>query len=105
MHYAPQIVNFEAYHRPDIKRVSAGGYHTSFLDEIGRAFTCGKNEKGQLGHGTYSEHQTPFFVQRLPEKISEIACGEMHTLLLTNQGEIYAMGDNSKGQIGTGTTS
>lgn len=30
----------------------------------------------------------------------KVACGYTHTLALTNKGEIYAWGNNSKGQIG-----
>ena len=32
----------------------------------------------------------------------EAACGQEHTLVLTQKGEIYAMGSNTKGQLGTG---
>jgi alpha-tubulin suppressor-like RCC1 family protein len=29
-----------------VKSISAGGYHSGFVDEIGRLFMCGKNEHG-----------------------------------------------------------
>jgi len=35
----------------------------------------------------------------------EAACGEEHTVVLTQNGEIYTMGSNNRGQLGTGTTS
>ncbi len=63
---------------------------------------CGKNDSGQLGIGNFSVQVTPYYVQRIPEKIQEIACGEAHTLALTQQGQIYAMGDNSSNQLGLG---
>lgn len=46
MVYAPKIVNFDKYYKPFIKVASTGSYHTGFVDEIGRAFVCGKNERG-----------------------------------------------------------
>ena len=45
---------------------------------------------------------TPYYVNRIPDKVVEIACGTEHSLVLTQKGEIYAMGSNTKGQLGTG---
>ena len=45
---------------------------------------------------------TPYYVNRIPDKVIEVACGQDHSLVLTQKGEIYAMGSNIKGQLGTG---
>ena len=67
---------------------------------------CGKNDRGQLGLGNMNQmYETPYYVNRVPNKVNEVACGDMHTLLLTLQGEIFSMGDNSRGQLGTGIAS
>ena len=58
-----------------------------------------------MGLGNYNEELTPFYVQRIPDKVSEVACGLTHTLVLTQNGHVYAMGDNRKGQLGTDSTS
>ena len=42
---------------------------------------------------------------RIPDKVVETACGLEHTLVLTMKGEVYAMGSNRKGQLGTGSPS
>ena len=34
--------------------------------------------------------------------VVQIACGKKHTLALTNNGELYAWGSNSDGQLGLG---
>ena len=34
-----------------------------------------------------------------------MACGNQHTLILTQKGCCFAFGDNSKGQVGTGSSS
>jgi RCC1 and BTB domain-containing protein len=36
------------------------------------------------------------------KQIIDICCGEWHTLVLTNSGEVYAWGWNKFGQIGNG---
>ena len=35
--------------------------------------------------------------------VSQINCGSNHTLLLTNDGKVYATGYNEYGQLGDGT--
>jgi alpha-tubulin suppressor-like RCC1 family protein len=97
IHYTPQLANFDQYYRPNIQSISAGGAHTSFVDDIGRLFVCGKGKNGQLGLGTYLDEYTPFYVTRIPDKIVEAACGEEHTIVLTLNGEIYTMGSNTRG--------
>lgn len=41
----------------------------------------------------------------IDSRISDVACGDNHTLVLDENGEIYAFGDNSRGQLGTGRAS
>ena len=44
-------------------------------------------------------------MERVPDKVTEAACGEEHTVVLTQKGEVYAFGSNRKGQLGTGQPS
>jgi alpha-tubulin suppressor-like RCC1 family protein len=37
-----------------------------------------------------------------PENIIEIACGQSHTLLLTEGGQVFSFGRNAYGQLGHG---
>ena len=37
-------------------------------------------------------------------KITEIACGQSHSLLKTNEGFVYSTGSNLNGELGLGTT-
>lgn len=43
--------------------------------------------------------QIDFFQQR-NLKICQIACGSQHTLILTNNGQVYSLGSNDEGQLG-----
>jgi len=92
--YEPSTVNFDQYYRPNIKQVSAGGNHSSFVDDIGRLFMVGKSDHGQLGLGSTSNEIMPVYITHIPDKIAEAACGAEHTLVLTQKGEVYAMGAN-----------
>jgi len=52
---------------------------------------------------SYTDEATPYYVQKIPDKVLEVACGEDHTLVLTKQeGEVYVMGSNQRGQLGIG---
>lgn len=66
---------------------------------------CGRNEKGQLGLGTFNNESTPYYVTRVPDKVVEVASGDHHSIVLTSNGEVYTMGCNSRGQLGIGTSS
>ena len=42
--FSPHSVNFDQYYRTTVKSISAGSYHSAFVDEIGRLFMCGRGE-------------------------------------------------------------
>ena len=54
---------------------------------------------------SYSDELSPFYISKIPDKVQEVACGIDHTVVLTRSGEIYTMGSNSRGQLGTGPPS
>ncbi|XP_053161282.1 X-linked retinitis pigmentosa GTPase regulator isoform X2 [Hemicordylus capensis] len=65
----------------------------------------GSNNWGQLGFGTKNTVVKPTCVKALkPEKVKLSACGRNHTLIYTEQGNVYAAGGNSEGQLGLGDT-
>ena len=39
------------------------------------------------------------------KRIAKMACGDTHTLAVTDSGELYSFGRNQNGQLGLGTTS
>jgi alpha-tubulin suppressor-like RCC1 family protein len=54
---------------------------------------------------SYQDELSPFYISKIPDKVQEVACGENHTVVLTRSGEIYTMGNNTRGQLGTGPPS
>lgn len=67
-----------------------------------RVFSCGSNGKYQLGTGSDEDLEQLQFVFETVVPVRRIACGGNHTLLLLQNGELYAAGDNSEGQCGIG---
>ena len=96
--WGPQMIKLDNYHNPLISFISAGAAHSAYIDEIGRLFMTGRGESGQLGNMSNSDEASPYYVQKIPDKVLEVACGEDHTLVLTKkEGEVYVMGSNQRG--------
>ena len=82
--------------------------HTLYLDINGAVWASGLNDGGQLGDGTTTERRNP--VQVVDGSgdpiigIKEISTGEFHSVFLKTDGTVLAVGKNSNGQLGDGTT-
>jgi alpha-tubulin suppressor-like RCC1 family protein len=65
----------------------------------------GENGNGQLGTGTLHSAKLPVKVS-LPTgvTITQVRTGCTDTVALTSAGQVYAWGQNNKGQLGDGTT-
>ena len=80
----------------------------------GNAYAWGNNGNGQLGDGTSSSRNTPVRVrmpdrstyQDLPKDFTyvQVSAGAFHSLALGSDGNAYAWGDNTYGQLGDGTS-
>lgn len=86
----------------NIKAVFCGGEHTMMINDRGELFACGNNSSGQLGIGTTENTGEPTRVL-LPNgtKVVSVALGFAHSLILTDEGIVYACGANSAFQLGT----
>jgi alpha-tubulin suppressor-like RCC1 family protein len=70
-------------------QIVCGGWHTVGLTKKGVVFTWGDNQFGQLGHGDNNQRIAPTEVAGLDGLfIISISCGEWHTAVLTDKGEI-----------------
>jgi alpha-tubulin suppressor-like RCC1 family protein len=83
----------------NIVSISAGAYHTLFLDNQGRAWGCGQNGFGQLGDGTTQDRPTPILITGISNVVA-IAAGLRHSLFLKNDGTVWSTGLNSEGELG-----
>lgn len=90
----PHAVNLGT--RATAVRVFAGAYHSFAQLSDGRVVAWGQNRDGQLGMGHVLNQDAPAVVASLGEaalggaKVVQIAAGEMHTLVLTDDGSVYA---------------
>ncbi len=96
-------------HLEQIVAVAAGSSHSMALRDDGTAWTWGSNARGQLGNGTTSKSAIPLQVLGHAgtghlENIVAIAAGSCHSLAVTEDGAVWAWGDNSCGQLGDGTS-
>jgi alpha-tubulin suppressor-like RCC1 family protein len=71
----------------------------------GKVYCWGENRFRVFGNGKneWNIQYKPELNEYLSDKqIIDICCGACHSLVLTNNGELYAWGHNEKGQIGNG---
>ena len=110
--YTPVKVNKPTY--PDMPadftyvQVSAGGYHSLAIGSDGNAYAWGDNSYSQLGDGTSTSRTTPVKVSKptsTPTNFTyvQVSAGQFHSLAMGSDGNAYAWGNNSRGQIGDGT--
>ncbi|XP_077295793.1 RCC1-like G exchanging factor-like protein [Arctopsyche grandis] len=88
--------------------VSAGRAHLAVLTNDEGVFTLGDNSHGQCGRRVienedYKRAATIHNIKQINgEKITNIECGQDHSMFLTESGKVYACGWGSDGQLGNG---
>lgn len=66
-------------------------------------YSWGRGEDGQLGLGDTSDQYRPVPVEVLKDRgVVQICCGSGHTVVLTEDGEVYTWGRGDDGRLGHG---
>jgi len=79
-------------------------FFTLALSEDYKVYSWGMNHKGQLGQGDCKNRRNPTLIESLSGyKAVAIATGRSHALVLTDEGQVFAFGDNGSGQCGVGS--
>ncbi|MBF0621638.1 MAG: putative Ig domain-containing protein, partial [Magnetococcales bacterium] len=88
-----------------VAQISAGKSHSLARRSNGKVFAWGRNNRGQLGIGSFNSkaNPTPAEVVNI-SNITIIHGGNDHTMALKNDGTVYTWGRNDAGQLGDGTT-
>ena len=98
MNYNRTYKLFKKFKNKTIEKLLVGIGHLVLELNDGTLYTMGNNEYGELGVITNDKnnfHKVNFF---LDKKIKKISTGFRHTLVLCEDGNLYAFGENSFGQ-------
>ena len=87
-----------------VTAISVGPFNVCALTKEGGVKCWGGNDFGQLGNGSTTGSPKPVDVSGLTTGVTAIAVAFGHTCALTTGGGVKCWGENSKGQLGKGTT-
>ncbi|KAF4528876.1 hypothetical protein B566_EDAN017097 [Ephemera danica] len=82
----------------------SGPHVVAISASSGEVYSWGHNGYCEIGNGSASQCPQPTLVASAlsGRRVTQVACGSHHTLVLTAEGEVYAWGQNNCGQIGSG---
>ena len=87
----------------------AAGYHdTVIVGEDGCLFACGGNGFGQLGTGNLNQQSSPARIKLVDcrllfrQAVRQVAVGESHTGIVTEDGDLLMCGNGLWGRLGLG---
>eukprot|EP01065_Artemidia_motanka_P001680 TRINITY_DN1076_c4_g1_i1.p1 TRINITY_DN1076_c4_g1~~TRINITY_DN1076_c4_g1_i1.p1 ORF type:complete len:1793 (+),score=600.34 TRINITY_DN1076_c4_g1_i1:79-5379(+) len=87
----------------NVVSVHAGAHHCFLCLADGTLLVTGCNDDGQLGTGTTDGLDTFSVASSLHgHRAVEAACGGNHSLVVTDEGQVFAAGQNQDGQLGLG---
>lgn len=86
--------------RDTIVQIAAGSYHSLLLTTLGQLYSFGQNINGELGLGDNDDKNIPVLVNTPMSSIIKISSKFFHSLILTNDGQVYAFGANYLRQLG-----
>lgn len=81
--------------------IAAGGEHSVALDETGTAYTWGSNSRGQMMEDPSALEYSIISLPIPLENVYSVHASNNYTILIDYSGNVYTLGDNSRGQIGT----
>lgn len=99
-----QVIPVQVTPLSHVTAAAAGNFHSLAITREGTAWVWGSNANGQLGLEVADTHAHP-----IPTPLSEltqgvaVAAGWRSSMVVRQDGTVWAFGDNSSGQLGNGT--
>eukprot|EP00947_MAST-08B_sp_MAST-8B-sp1_P001048 g1048.t1 len=101
--HVPKLI--EALSGVRVCAMSAGGSHSLFVTEDGKAYSCGSGGAGRPGHGNSQDQDVPKLIEALSGvRVCAVSAGGSHSLFLTEDGNAYSCGPGLFCQLGHGNT-
>ncbi|XP_036392263.1 RCC1 and BTB domain-containing protein 2 isoform X1 [Megalops cyprinoides] len=87
-----------------VTEVACGSHHTIARTTEGEVYAWGYNNSGQVGSGSTANQPTPRRVSSCLQNkvVVNIACGQLCSMAVLDNGETYGWGYNCNGQLGLG---
>lgn len=84
--------------------IASGQHHSIFVTSDGKVYSVGRADYGRLGLGeNATEQHSPVEVVALKDHVvQEVACGEVVSFAVTQQGKLYSWGMGNCLQLGSG---
>ena len=94
---------------PNIMQLASGESHIAMIAADGSVWAVGRNGEGQLGLGNTTDIYVPTQMvsktgSGILTGVKEISCNIYSTSLITDSGDVYAVGQNNYGQLATKDT-
>jgi hypothetical protein len=88
-----------------VSQASAGKYHSLYIKTDGKLFAMGHNNYGQLGNNSTTNLATPVQVATdVAQASGSTGDDQGHSVFVKTNNTLWAMGRNTHGQLGDGTT-
>ena len=87
--------------------IATGRRHSTALDVCRKVYGWGRQESGAIGIRINESHNPSEIVIAHDDNsvIKQLSCGSDHSCFLTEHGDVFACGENQKGQLGLGYNS
>ncbi|XP_022105351.1 uncharacterized protein LOC110987172 isoform X2 [Acanthaster planci] len=83
--------------------IACGQYHSLALTKDQKVYSWGWGVHGQLGHSSVEDQLQPRHVTALDSvRVTQIAGGYCHSIVLSANGQVYVCGSGTFGQLGLG---
>ena len=83
--------------------ISSFSSHNLCIDNEGHVYSWGKGEHGRLGNGQNKSCDIPQLLEPLRSyKVKHVAVGLSHSLILTDDGNVWSFGCGEHGRLGHG---